>query len=161
MTRIFRGVKSPPFSGFPLFWSKCRFLFSAFFLSMGSIFFWFFPAPFLYITYRRRWRVNKPKTHAQYIALWCTVHVPCGNSLQPFLHVWLQWYTMISTIIIEKELEMRLVNCSNVDRGRCLHSGSKFRSVHCVRWAGVASYTCVIRATIDAISSRCLCSTDA
>ena len=89
---------------FRFFLSKCWFLFSAFFLSMGSIFFWFFPAPFLYITYRRRWRVNKPKTHAQYIALWCTVHVPCGNSLQPFLHVWLQWYTMISTIIIEKKL---------------------------------------------------------
>jgi hypothetical protein len=131
---------------------------------MRPIFFRFLPAPVLYITYRRRWRVNNARPAKNTCTIYWSVVYHTRSVWKLFAAVSACVAAVIHNDIHNnnwKELEMRLVNCSNVDRGRCLHSRSEFRSVHWVRWAGVALYTCIIRATTDAISSRCLCSTNA
>ena len=52
---------------------------------------------------------------------------------------------------------MRLVNCSIVEGGRCLYSGSKFIVLYCAH--AVATFRSTNREAFDAISSRCPCST--
>ena len=66
---------------------------------------------------------------------------------------------MIYTIIIEKGLEMRQVNCSIVEGGK---EGAAFiagQSLSLRIAVAVATFRTSNRETFDAISSRCPCST--